>query len=71
MDPVDGRIQIGVGEDDIRALAAQLERQPLQRVGGRLMMVADLGRAGEGDFVHVRMLDQGGAGGLGRSRGRC
>ena len=31
----DGGVEIGVGEDDVRALAAQLEREPLQRLGRR------------------------------------
>jgi hypothetical protein len=29
---VEGGVQIGVGEDDVRVLAAQLERHPLHRV---------------------------------------
>ena len=27
----DGRFEIGIGEDDVRALAAELEREPLHR----------------------------------------
>ena len=52
----DGLLHVGVGEDDVRALAAQLERGPLERVGGGLL--DDLGRidvAGEGDLVDVGM----------------
>ena len=31
--PGGGGVQVGVGEDDVGALAAELEGQPLQRVG--------------------------------------
>ena len=54
---------------DVRALAAQLERGALERVGGGLL--DDLGRvdvAGEGDLVDVGMRDQRGAGRLADSR---
>ena len=63
--PATACVQVGVGEDDVRALAAQLEGGALERVGGRLL--DDLGRidvAGEGDLVDVGMRDQGGAGRL-------
>ena len=58
-----GRIEIGVGEDDVGALAAQLEGQTLERGGG---VGHDLlGRAvlaGEGDLVDAGMPHQRGAG---------
>ena len=58
-------IQVGVGEDDVRALAAELERDPLEGVGGaRHDDPADLGRAGEGDLVDARVLDERRAGRL-------
>ena len=63
--PATACVQVGVGEDDVRALAAQLERDALQRVGRGLL--DDLGRVdvpGEGDLVDVGMRDQGRAGGL-------
>ena len=34
-----GGVEIGVGEDDVRALAAQLERQPFQRLAASRMMI--------------------------------
>ena len=51
----DHAVQIGVVEDDERRLSAQLERKLLAAAGRRLPdEPADLGRAGEGDLVHVR-----------------
>ena len=49
-------VQIGVGENEIGALAAQLEAHPLQPVG-RLAGddPAGLGGAGEGDLVDAGM----------------
>ena len=69
---VDGRVEIGVGEDDVRALAAQLEGDPLERVGRDLHDdLAGASLAGEGDLVDaldgspaVRRRSR-------RSRGRC
>ena len=61
----DGGVHVGVGEDDVGALAAQLEGGALQGVGGGLL--DDLGRVdvpGEGDLVDVGMGDEGRAGGL-------
>src|SRR5579864_4691342 len=53
-------VEIGVGEDDVRRLAAQLEGDTLDGGGGAAHDVApDLGRAGEGDLGHLRVLDQG------------
>ena len=63
--PVDGRVHVGVGEDDVGALAAQLEGRALERVGGGLL--DDLGGidvAGERDLVDVGVGNHGGAGGL-------
>ena len=62
----DGRVEIGVGEDDVGALAAELERDALEvRAGGGLHdQLADLGAAGEGDLVDVVVLGDGRAGGL-------
>ena len=54
-----GRLEVGVGEDDVGRLAAQLERHPLdRRRGARGDPAADLGRAGEGDLGDVGVLDQ-------------
>ena len=54
-----GRLDVGVGEDDVRGLAAELERDALDRVGrARGDPAADLGRAGEGDLGDVGVLDQ-------------
>ena len=54
-DALDGLIDRRVGEDDVRRLAAELEREALLRPGGgALDALADLGRAGEGDLVDVR-----------------
>ena len=61
-DPLDRLVERGVVEDDVRRLAAQLERQPLARAGDRALdLLADLGRAGERDLVDVRVLDERGA----------
>ena len=55
---LDRAVEIGVVEDDEGRLAAELQRQLLAGAGGRLADdAADLGRAGEGDLVDVRMLD--------------
>ena len=57
-DAFDRAVEIGVVEDDERRLAAELQRQLFAGAGGRLADdAADLGRAGEGDLVDVRMLD--------------
>src|SRR6476661_8864935 len=61
----DGVLEVRVGEDEIRALAAELEDQALDPVGGE---PHDLGagrsRAGEGDLFHAGVLDQVRADGL-------
>ena len=52
-------LEVGIGEDDVRGLAAELERHALDRPGGALHhAAADLGRAGEADLGDVGMLDQ-------------
>ena len=59
----DGRLQVAVVENDVGRFAAQLERHFLQIAGRGLQnQLADFGRAGEGDFVHVRMRGQRSAG---------
>ena len=67
--PGDGLVHVAVGEDDVGALAAQLEGAALERVGRGLL--DDLGRvdvAGEGDLVDAGMSDHGGARWFRRSR---
>ena len=50
--PCDRRLEVGVGEDHVRRLAAELERDLLEVAGSRLDdQLADLGRAGERDLV--------------------
>ena len=52
----DGRVEVGVGEDDVRALAAELQRDALERLGGNLGdAAAGIGLAGEGDLVDAGM----------------
>ena len=47
------RLEVGVGEDHVRVLAAELERDPLERRGaGTHDQAPDLGRAGERDLAH-------------------
>ena len=56
---VDRVVEIGVGEDDQRVLAAQLEHDPLQVTAGSLGQLAAGGRrAGEVDPPHARVLDE-------------
>ena len=61
-DPLDRLVERGVVEDDVRGLAAELERQ-LRAGAGELALdrLAHLGRAGERDLVHVVVLDERGA----------
>jgi ParB family chromosome partitioning protein len=55
-----GFLQVGVREDDVRRLAPQLEADAFDVAGGELHDArADLGRAGEGDFSHERMRNEG------------
>src|SRR6202008_770582 len=59
----DGFVHIGVGENDVGALAAELERDALE-VGissGAHDEVADFRGAGEGDFVYIHVTRDGGA----------
>ncbi len=52
-------LQVGVREDHVRRLSAQLERHPLDGLRCTLHDPAShLGRAGEADLGHVRMCDQ-------------
>ena len=51
-----GGVEVGVVEDDVGRLAAELERDLLQGAGAELHdAAADLGRAGEGDLADVGM----------------
>ena len=60
----DRRVEVGVGEDEVGALAAQLQRQALDRLRAEPHdLAARLRRAGERDLVDPRMLDEVGAGG--------
>jgi ParB family chromosome partitioning protein len=53
---VDRRVHVRVLEDDVRRLAAELERELLDRRRGQLHdPPPDHGRAGERDLVHVRV----------------
>ena len=55
----DGALQIGIGEDDVRTLAAEFQRYPLHCFGSVAHdLLADFRRAGKGDLVHSRVLDQ-------------
>ena len=61
-DSLDRLVDRGVVEDDVRGLAAELERQLLARAGElALDRLADLGRARERDLVDVLVLDERGA----------
>lgn len=61
--PVDGRIDVRVREDDVRGLAAELEGDLRDVVGGALHDRDSGGsRSGEGDLVHA---------GFGGQRGSC
>ena len=54
-----GGLEIGVGEDHVRRLAAELERDALdRRGGGGGDRAPHLGRAREGDLRDVRVLDE-------------
>ena len=65
MAPCHGGVEVGVGEDDVRALAAQLEGEPLERLGAHFHeAIPDLCRAGERDLVHAGVLRQSVARGL-------
>ena len=52
-------LEVRVGEDDVRRLAAELERHAFDRSGRALHHAAsDFGRAGEPDLRDVGMLDE-------------
>ena len=54
-----GLLEVGVGEDDVGRLAAELERDALDRPGRAAHhLLPDLGRAGEADLGDVGVLDQ-------------
>ena len=54
--------EVGVGEDHLRALAAEFQRDLLQVAGrGGDDLLADLGGTGEGDLVDVGVRGQRGA----------
>src|SRR5436305_9404541 len=62
-DPFDRLVQRGVVEDDVRGLAAELERELLAGAGeAALDLLPHLGRAGERDLVDVPALHQRGSG---------
>jgi hypothetical protein len=57
--PVGGQVQVGVVEQDVGRLAAQLQQDLLDRAGGQGRdPPADRGRAGEGDLVDLGRGDQ-------------
>ena len=59
------RVQIGVGEDDVGRLAAELQRHALEVAGDGLDdLLAGQVRAGERHLVHARVRRQRRAGGL-------
>ena len=61
-DPLDRLVERRVVEDDVGRLAAELERELLPAAGDRAHdLLADLGRPGERDLVHVRVLHELGA----------
>jgi hypothetical protein len=55
-----GGIEVGIGEDDKRRLAAEFERDALEvGLGGVAHdQLADFGRAGEGDHVDIHVLGE-------------
>jgi hypothetical protein len=51
-------LDVGVGEDDVGGLPSELQGHPLDRLRRQLPdALAHLGRPGERDLGHVRMLD--------------
>ena len=55
----DGGVQVGVGKDDLRAFAAQLQRHGAVALGSHLLdQRADLGAAGEADVVDAGVARQ-------------
>ena len=64
-----GGVEIGVVQDDVGRFAAEFERNFFQVAGGGVQdQLADFGGAGEGDFVHVGMRGESGAGGFAVAR---
>ncbi len=62
---VDGGFEIGIGEKDVRRLAAQLKRDALDRIGRAFHdQLAHRGAAGEGDLIDAGMRHQRRAGGF-------
>src|SRR5207253_1909781 len=62
---VDGGFEVGVGEKDVRRLAAEFQSDPLHGVSG--LLDDDLaygGAAGEGDLIDIRMLHERSAAGF-------
>src|SRR5690606_8207120 len=60
---LDGAVDVGVLEDDVGRLAAELEGEAFAGAGGRAAdQLADLGGAGEGDLLDIGVGDDGGAG---------
>ena len=65
----DGDVEVGVGEDDVRRLPAQLERDPLEVAGGGPHdRLTGGGGTGEGDLVDVAVFSQRRARGLAEPR---
>ena len=62
---LDGLIHVGVGKDDVRALAAQFQRDALQIGFSRRLLdeMPHFGGTGEGNFVDVHVARDSGAGG--------
>lgn len=52
---VDGFVEVGVGGDDVRGFAAELQGHAFEVVGVAAFhdLQADAGGAGEGDFIDV------------------
>ena len=56
--PLAAGVQVGVGEDDLRRLAAELERHALERrAAAAAITLPPVGRAGEGDLVDAGVRD--------------
>ena len=64
----DRHLEVGVGEEDVRRLAAELERDLLQRGRGRAHdRLPDLDAPRERNLVDIRVFDDRGAGRLARA----
>src|SRR5215813_8167203 len=62
VDPKDVALKIDVAEHDCRVVAAQLQREALERPGGAgHHLLAGCGGAGESDHGHVGVSGEGGA----------